>query len=300
MSKPEAKKLLLLAVITVLGVNAFILGKVWLNRSVVVAELTLSERELDMPYHWGMAKEDSSLRLNLAWTTPWLTSSEDDWYYLSRQQQRILRLQQPQFASFRFGSCADGYQRQQRSGWVLLEFNGQSYQGYLKQAEQHYAALRQRLAAEAAAELNTSMPQNTLQEAAKRRHEQQQRAEEQWRAAREEATRLFVIDAAADRNLLQQTLAKHSGPTAGQLLLVPADIQLSYTWCQDDKAEKQPEVLINRLAVQSLYVAKPYAQRLPIDTDRQQKIRFQAQVYYGRFAEPWIANLALASAAVSD
>ncbi|KRS20809.1 hypothetical protein AAY72_11645 [Alishewanella sp. WH16-1] len=300
MSKPEAKKLLLLAVITVLGVNAFILGKVWLNRSVVVAELTLSERELDMPYHWGMAKEDSSLRLNLIWTTPWLTSSEDDWQYLSRQQQRILRLQQPQFASFRFGSCTDGYQRQQRSGWVLLEFNGQSYQDYLKQAEQHYAVIQQRLIAEAAAELNAGMAQDRLQAAAKRRQEQQQRAEEQWRVAREEATRLFVIDAAADRNLLQQTLAKHSGPTAGQLLLVPADIQLSYTWCQNDKAEKQPEVLINRLAVQSLYVAKPYAQRLPIDTDRQQKTRFQAQVYYGRFAEPWIANLALASAAVSE
>ncbi|EIW87725.1 hypothetical protein AGRI_14430 [Alishewanella agri BL06] len=300
MSKPEAKKLLLLAVITVLGVNAFILGKVWLNRSVVVAELTLSERELDVPYHWGMAKEDSSLRLNIAWTTPWLTPNEDDWQYLSRQQQRILRLQQPQFASFRFGSCTDGYQRQQRSGWVLLEFNGQSYQDYLKQAEQHYAVIQQRLAAEAAAELNTGLAQDRLQAAAKRRQEQQQRAEEQWRVAREEATRLFVIDAAADRNLLQQTLAKHSGPTAGQLLLVPADIQLSYTWCQDDKAEKQPEVLINRLAVQSLYVAKPYAQRLPIDTDRQQKIRFQAQVYYGRFAEPWIANLALASGAVSD
>lgn len=293
MSKPEAKKLLLLAVITVLGVNAFILGKVWLNRSVVVAELTLSERELDMPYHWGMAKEDSSLRLNLIWTTPWLTSSEDDWQYLSRQQQRILRLQQPQFASFRFGSCTDGYQRQQRSGWVLLEFNGQSYQDYLKQAEQHYAVIQQRLIAEAAAELNAGMAQDRLQAAAKRRQEQQQRAEEQWRVAREEATRLFVIDAAADRNLLQQTLAKHSGPTAGQLLLVPADIQLSYTWCQDDKAEKQPEVLINRLAVQSLYVAKPYAQRLPIDTDRQQKIRFQAQVYYGRFAEPWISSLTL-------
>lgn len=293
MSKPEAKKLLLLAVITVLGVNAFILGKVWLNRSVVVAELTLSERELDMPYHWGMAKEDSSLRLNLAWTTPWLTPNEDDWQYLSRQQQRILRLQQPQFASFRFGSCTDGYQRQQRSGWVLLEFNGQSYQDYLKQAEQHYAVIQQRLAAEAAAELNAGMAQDRLQAAAKRRQEQQQRAEEQWRVAREEATRLFVIDAATDRNLLQQTLAKHSGPTAGQLLLVPADIQLSYTWCQDDKAEKQPEVLINRLAVQSLYVAKPYAQRLPIDTDRQQKIRFQAQVYYGRFAEPWISSLTL-------
>lgn len=293
MSKPEAKKLLLLAVITVLGVNAFILGKVWLNRSVVVAELTLSERELDMPYHWGMAKEDSSLRLNIAWTTPWLTPNEDEWYYLSRQQQRILRLQQPQFASFRFGSCTDGYQRQQRSGWVLLEFNGQSYQDYLKQAEQHYAVIQQRLIAEAAAELNAGMAQDRLQAAAKRRQEQQQRAEEQWRVAREEATRLFVIDAAADRNLLQQTLAKHSGPTAGQLLLVPADIQLSYTWCQNDKAAKQPEVLINRLAVQSLYVAKPYAQRLPIDTDRQQKTRFQAQVYYGRFAEPWISSLTL-------
>lgn len=293
MSKPEAKKLLLLAVITVLGVNAFILGKVWLNRSVVVAELTLSERELDMPYHWGMAKEDSSLRLNLIWTTPWLTPNEDEWQYLSRQQQRILRLQQPQFASFRFGSCTDGYQRQQRSGWVLLEFNGQSYQDYLKQAEQHYAVIQQRLIAEAAAELNTGLAQDRLQAAAKRRQEQQQRAEEQWRVAREEATRLFVIDAAADRNLLQQTLAKHSGPTAGQLLLVPADIQLSYTWCQNDKAAKQPEVLVNRLAVQSLYVAKPYAQRLPIDTDRQQKIRFQAQVYYGRFAEPWISSLTL-------
>jgi len=300
MSKPGAKKLLLLAVITVLGVNAFILGKVWLNRSVVVAELTLSERELDVPYHWGMAKEDSSLRLNIAWTTPWLTPNEDEWQYLSRQQQRILRLQQPQFASFRFGSCTDGYQRQQRSGWVLLEFNGQSYQDYLKQAEQHYAVIQQRLIAEAAAELNAGIAQDRLQAAAKRRQEQQQRAEEQWRVAREEATRLFVIDAAADRNLLQQTLAKHSGPTAGQLLLVPADIQLSYTWCQNDKAAKQPEVLVNRLAVQSLYVAKPYAQSLPIDTDRQQKTRFQAQVYYGRFAEPWIASLALASAAVSD
>lgn len=291
MSKPGAKKLLLLAVITVLGVNAFILGKVWLNRSVVVAELTFSERELALPYHWGMAKEDSSLRLNIAWTTPGLTSSEDDWQYLSRQQQRILRLQQPQFASFRFGNCADGYQRQQRSGWVLLEFNGQSYQDYLRQAEQHYAALQQRLAAEAAAELNTSMPQDALLEAAKRRHEQQRRAEEQWWVAREEATRLFVIDAAADRNLLQQTLTQRSGQNAGQLLIVPADIQLSYTWCQDDKAKKQPEVLVNRLAVESLYVAKPYAQRLPIDTDRQQKTRFQAQVYYGRFAEPWLSAL---------
>lgn len=295
MSKPEAKKLLLLAVITVLGVNAFILGKVWLNRSVIAAELTLSERELALPYHWGMANEDSSLRLNIAWTTPWLTSSEDDWQYLSRQQQRILRLQQPQFASFRFGSCTDGYQRQQRSGWVLLEFNGQSYQDYLKQAEQHYAALQQRLAAETAAELNAGIAQDRLQEAAKRRHELQRRAEEQWRVAREEATRLFVIDAAANRNLLQQALAKHSGPTAGQLLLVPADIQLSYTWCQNDKAAKQPEVLVNRLAVQSLYVAKPYAQHLPRDANRQHKIRFQAQVRYGRFAEPWLSALTLSA-----
>ena len=291
MSKPEAKKLLLLAVITVLGVNAFILGKVWLNRSVIAAELTLSERELDMPYHWGMAKEDSSLRLNLAWTTPWLTPNEDEWQYLSRQQQRILRLQQPQFASFRFGSCTDGYQRQQRSGWVLLEFNGQSYQDYLKQAEQHYAALQQRLAAETAAELNAGITQDRLQEAAKRRHELQRRAEEQWRVAREEATRLFVIDAAADRNLLQQTLTQRSGLNAGQFLIVPADLQLSYNWCQDDKPKNQPEVLVNRLAVESLYVAKPYAQILPRDTNRQHKVRFQAQVRYGRFAEPWISAL---------
>lgn len=293
MSKPGAKKLLLLALITVLGVNAFILGKVWLNRSVVVAELTLSERELGLPYPWGMAKEDSSLRLNITWTTPWLTPSEDEWHYLYRQQQRILALQEPQFASFRFGSCADGYQRQQRSGWVLLEFNGQSYQHYLTQAEQYYAALQQRLAAEAATELNTGLAQDRLPEAAKRRQEQQQRAEEQWRVAREEATRLFVIDAAADRNLLQQALTQRSGQTAGQLLIVPADIQLSYNWCQDDKLTKQPEVMINRLAVESLYVAKPYAQHLPRDINRQQKIRFQAQVRYGRFAEPWLSALTL-------
>jgi hypothetical protein len=293
MFKPGAKKLLLLAVITVLGVNACILGKVWLNRSVVVTELTLSERELRLPYQWGYTKEDSSLRLNIVWTTPWQMPNEDEGQYLYRQQQRILALQQPQFASFRFGSCADGYQRQQRSGWVLLEFNGQSYQDYLKQAEQYYVLLQQRLAAEAATELNASMPQDALQQAAKRRHEQQQGAEEQWRAAREEATRLFVIDAAADRNLLQQALTQRSGQNAGQLLIVPADIQLSYTWCQADKPKKQPEVIVNRLAVESLYVAKPYAQSLPRDTDRQQKIRFQAQVYYGRFAEPWLSALTI-------
>jgi len=294
MSKPGAKKRLLLAVmITVLGANAFILSNVWLNRSVVIAELTLSERELSLPYHWGMAKDDSSLRLNLAWTTPWLTPNEDEWHYLYRQQQRILTLQQPQFASFRFDSCEEGYQRQQRSGWVLVEFNGQSYQDYLKQTEQYYTALQQGLAAEAATQLHAGLAQDRLREATKRRQEQLQHAEEQWRVAREEATRLFVIDAAADRNLLQQTLAKHSGQTAGQLLIVPADIQLSYTWCQNDNAQKQPDVLVNRLAVQSLYVAKPYAQRLPIEIDRQQKIRFQAQVRYGRFAEPWLSALTL-------
>lgn len=276
MANPISQKLLWFAVAVVVLVNGVTLGKVLINRSATKAELVLSERELRLPYQYGFAGENSGRRISVKWTTPNPEPISDEWQYQYRHTNRTISLNDTHFASFQFAPCQqDRYRRQQQQAWVLLEFNGQSYADYQTKAEQYYALMHQE---------NPELK-------ADKQLEQQQRAADLLQTANERATRLYVIDAAATPELLQPVLAARPTTADSRLVIVPAEIQASYSRCTQAEQTKPNEIIVNRLAVQSLYVPRQLAAALPQNNDNIESISLRATVHYGKLHEPWISTL---------
>jgi len=274
-----AKKLLWLAVGLVLLVNAFILGKVYVNRSEVIARLTLSERELRLPYNYGFTKEDSSARVSLQWTTPnnepiGMEMNTWRWRY-----DRRLQLSAAHFSSFQFPDCTQKTRLlQKRSAWVLLEFNGRSYADYVTQAEQYHALIMGLTPA-----TNTELSEKEL--SAKR-----QQADEFLASVKFDNSRLFIIDAAAERKLLEVVQREYQAAANSQVLIVPAELRAGYYRC-DSKEQRTTEIIIDSLAVESLHIPMNLAQGFPHTGDAKQKAKFTAEIFYGRLFEPWISSL---------
>ncbi len=277
-NKIAAKKILWLAVGFVLLINGFILGKAYVNRSQVVAQLQLSERELQLPPNYGFSKEDSSARVSLQWTTPNtepidITMNQWRWQY-----DRRLQLSNTHFLSFQFPDCAQKTRlRQKRSAWALLEFNGQSYAEYVAQIEQYH-----RLIMGLAPTQNTELSEKEL--AQKRKD-----ADDFLTAAKKTHSRLFVVDAASERGLLEAAQRKHLTTANSQLFIVPAELRASGYRC-DKNDERTTEVSIENLAVESLYIPRHFVHHFPQDHDAQRKSKFTIEISYGRFFEPWVSD----------
>jgi hypothetical protein len=272
-----AKKLLWLAVGLVLLVNAFILGQVYMNRSGVIAQLQLSERELQFPRNYGFSKEDSSLRVDLHWTTPVTEPTDMNLNGWRWRHNRQLQLNDANFLSFQFPDCTQKTRMQERSAWVLLEFNGQSYTDYVVQVERYHALTMGLTPAQ-----NAGKSEKEL--VAKRKD-----ATEFLTEAKTESSRLFVIDAAADRGLLETAVRNRQSTDNSQLFILPAELRALYYRC--NKSEKRTtEVIIDKLAVESLYIPNYLSQHFPKDRDARRKAKFTMEVSYGRFFEPWVSG----------
>jgi hypothetical protein len=273
-----AKKLLWLAIGLVLLVNAFILGKVYVNRSEVIAQLQLSERELQLPNNYGFTKEDSSARVSLQWTTSNTEPIDINMNQWRWQYDRRLPLNDAHFLSFQFPDCAQKTRlRQKRSAWVLLELNGQSYAEDVAQVEQYHALI-----------MGLTPAQNT-EWSEKELSEKRKKADDFLTAAKTENSRLFVIDAAAERGLLETAQRKRQTTANSQLLIVPAELRAGHYRC-DNNEKRTTEVLIDNLAVGSLYIPKYFAQNFPQNSDAKLKAKFTAEISYGRLFEPWVSG----------
>lgn len=278
------KKLLWLAMGLVLLVNGFILGKVYVNRAEVIARLNLSERELRLPYNYGFAKENSSAGLSLNWTTPSAEPIDIDMNQWRWQYNRNVQLSSTHFSSFAFPDCAQEKRLlQKRRAWVLLEFNGQSYADYVTQVEQYHALIMGLTPA-----TNTDWSEKELAE-------KQTQANALLTAAKQDHSRLFVIDAAAERELLE--VVQRDAPTipTSQRVIVPAELRAGYYRC-DTKEQRTTEVIIDSLTVESLHIPRHLAQGFPQDGDAKRKTTFTAEISYGRLFEPWISSLKTAEA----
>jgi len=268
--------MLWLALGCVLLVNGFMLGKVYFNRSEVIATLELTERELRLPYGYGFEKEDSSARVSLQWSTPVRAPVDpglESWHWYHDRQ---LQLSEDHFASFNFAACSETYRvERKKPGWVLLEFNGSSYADFVARAEQHHASLQ------------NSQPANDTEAAKKELSEKQKNAAEFLRSAKATQSRLFIVDAAADRQLLERARDKRPLTDGARLLVVPADIQPSYTRCDKD-IQLGTAIQVMNLAVESLYIPRELAR--DFKNESSQSTKFIADIYYGRFYEPWVAG----------
>lgn len=206
------KTLVCAAIGCIFLVNAFILAKVYVNRSEVVTKVSWSDRELALPHNYGFAKEDSSRKLNIRWVTPETSPDKfdsDSWGWTSRS---ALSLSNEHFASFRFPACEEKNKRPKLPAWVLLEFNGASFNDYIEKVEQHRQFIYGLQSTVEAA--------YSEKELADKRDD----ADKLLAETKNESTRLYVIDAASDPQLLEIAKQKRAATSAGQLLIVPAEI----------------------------------------------------------------------------
>ncbi|MEN0038046.1 MAG: DUF4824 family protein [Cellvibrio sp.] len=275
----STKKLAWLAVAFVLVVNIVILGKVFFNRSEVITTLQLSERELQFPYNYGFKKEDSSKRLSIQWSALNSNPVSLDYNELRWHLDRTLVLSPAHYSSFQFPSCDnDKRQLNKKSGWVLLEFNGQSYTDYVTKTEQYHSLI------------HSQEPTSDSELAKKELNEKREEADKLLQEAKNSITRLIAIDAAATRSALEKVMQARNISGKTKLLIVPTEVEVNYRYSCNHAKNKERDIFINELSVSSLYLPKHFAQELTFNNGKSTS-PFIAVVNYGRLYEPWIGSL---------
>lgn len=260
------KRLLWIAFAFLLLVNLSVLSHSFYNRQHAEARLTLSERELDLPGNYGFNKENSGLSLSLSWA---IASKGDD--AKSFTYSNHLMLSPEHYASLGFSNECDQQRKISRvEGYVLLEFNGATHQENIAQAKKYRDQLLEQQAA------GSQNIEDALQA-----------ARERVLALEDYESRLYVVDAAASKVLLQMALAHRSQETPGEYLIAPGLIRDFYRDC-DTTEENMHSVYVSRLFVKDIYVPRKYHS---LFADRNHKHTFLADIAFGKLDEPWLESL---------
>lgn len=263
----RAQKILLVGgVALIVAVNAFVLAGVAWNRSGVPGSaLTLTQRELSLPYAFGLDGERGGVEVVLLWRSPMLDDNAEAAYdmhygrgpdWLGADKLREL--------GFDLKGERDAY-RQKREVYVVLELAGADWQAALAQAQRRL----DRALARGNAEKQDIDAQKSAQEALK--YEQHK------------ASRLFAVDAGLDAAALRQRY-----PDTRRHLIVVATVTPS-VMVIDKKTTFSGH--IGELAVARISV--PHALRGAMDgIDRSAldsgRAAFEMDVAWGRRFEPWV------------
>lgn len=259
--------------------NIAVLSGVAYNRSGDPdARITLSERELKLPYRFY--RENSGLALRLVWRV--LGSNEDEISYSNWSSPAWLdaeKLQELGFDTDLLLSTEKGFNRQKESiskeVFIVLEKSGDSYKESLARAQR---ALEKQ---EKALELNKNDKnlKSKVEDAQKRL--QRERIEE---------SRLFAIDAGVDKENLR---ARYGDQT--KFIITKAIIRPGYHYRDKNSAITG---YISRLSVGSIHVSLKYLKSFDAllaqqhsSKDTTNAPRYEVDIAYGRRLEPWILSV---------
>ena len=263
----RAQKILLVGgVALIVAVNAFVLAGVAWNRSGEPGSaLTLTQRELSLPYAFGLDGERGGIDVALLWRAPMRDDNADAAYdmhygrgpdWLDADKLREL--------GFDLKEERDAY-RQKREVYVVLELAGGDWQAALAQAQRRL----DRALARDNAEKQDVDAQKSAQEALK--YEQQK------------ASRLFAVDAGLDAAALRQRY-----PDTHRHLIVVATVTPS-VMVIDKKTTfsgRIGELAVARISVpHALRGAMDGIDRSALDSGR---ATFEMDVAWGRRFEPWV------------
>ncbi|HTN93600.1 MAG TPA: DUF4824 family protein [Gallionella sp.] len=266
----------------ILLTNAVALLGVHRNRSgEPESVLTLTQRELQRPYGWGMNRENSGVSLRILWRVP--TAGRSMNYLYSGGN--ALWLDQAKMASLGFdvGPSRDmqdiyrwSSRQLSREVLLVLELDGPAYQQALQQAQQ--------FAEEQDAKLAALPDDKSLQAGAKTAHDQA-RMEEQ------ENSRLFAVDAGLDPDELR---AKY--PDRNRYAIVRAQVRPSYA-----SGPGQIAGYIDKISIDEIRVPHEFHSAFDIrvrpaipGTPASGRRTFEATVAFGRRMEPWIVGISTA------
>ncbi|SDH02808.1 protein of unknown function [Pseudomonas benzenivorans] len=268
MNAQSTRRRLWLGLGLILLSNAVALAGVYYNRSgEPESRLTLSERELRLPYgDWLGHEENSGLRLELVWRR-----ADESWQldWLSEDKLRALGFRLPE-------SAADDWPRRlsrqlARPVLLVLELDGPAYRRQLDRARQALAEAQERVQAR---------PQD--------RELQRQRDGRQEQLTQEErhASRLFLVDAGLDAQALRQAY-----PDRQRYLLLAGRLKPYESAGQPGQRRFSAAVY-----PESPRIGVPHALRgvfagwQPGGGYREEGPRVRVQVAFGRRHEPWMVD----------
>lgn len=278
-------RFLLAGITLIVLTNAVALvGAVYNRTGTPEAVLKLSQRELALPYNWGLERENSGLALNLTWRT----LGEDDEENLmplsgGTGSPGWLNQQKLQDLGFVIPAMKAGIDADKRFIWftakevlIVLELNGSAYQSSLEHARQRFTHQEALLAVNPGKEEFTHRVE---------------RARKNLISEEQDASRLFVVDAGLD----QETL-RGKYPDRNKYLILKGQVR-PYLNTQRGKIRMIGEV--ETLSVESIHVPLEHkhildlVRRAPQSDQSNVAPPYTVEVAFGQRLEPWIIGVSV-------
>lgn len=270
---------LLTGLVMIIVGNTVALTGIYYNRSGMPdAKITMTQRELRIPYYSSFQSENSGIAFNLEWRTindnsnyvsHWGTP---DWLNKSKLTELGFNTHYSETAPHAYR-----YYRKMlpREAYVVLEYNGPVYAMQLKQAQEK---LKQQ------ERLSREFPDNKKYQSALKR------AKIALENERDSNSRLIAIDAGADRNALRRKY-----PDRSRYIIATAQISIGlYT----NKYKTYLAGTIQALNINS--ITAPYAIRRQLEPylgsnnySKWQNLKYKVTVAYGKRLEPWITDFSI-------
>ena len=273
--------------------NVIVLAGVAYNRSGEPdATVQLTERELHWQKHWDITdKEDTGLYLTLEWSMPgfqshrWDSTRKRNWM----NREKLVEMGFDTDFPLEDKKASRYYSHQlPRQAYVVLEFNGDAYQEWLKEAKQRIEEIKQEL----------------IEEKKEKKKKELENNIKQIRQDLITQSHLFAIDGGPDPQILRNQYSDRS-----KYIITPAifDISMNYIPRKKDppKSSKKPYLSgwIRKLSIPTVHVTSNFRDffRTSIKTHTLTYIpsnkmlsdvepRYQITLSYGQRYEPWIAD----------
>ena len=281
MSRRPQKRTAIAGVALIVLVNAVILGGAAWNRSGEPdAVVTLTERELRLPYRGERERENSGISLQLRWSVlPQDVTQYDAWETTVPAWLDAARLEALGFPVAGATASPEAERRFNkglpRTAFVVLEYDGTAYRALLARVKS-YAARRQALA------MQHPDDKGIVDEA--------KAAEQQSSHMDSAATRLYAVDAGLDPAALRRQY-----PDRSRYLIAPGSIRAQVYHGKDGVPTL--EAYVDDLAVERIHL--PFAYRkvleplldMPQRNQEEDTPRYTVSLAYGRRYEPWIVSV---------
>jgi hypothetical protein len=282
---------MLFGIALILVTNAIVLAGVYYNRSgEPESTITLTERELGLPYYYMGNAENSGIELQLMqrsgvsayFSSDYQSPEILDWFNKEKLAELGFDVTEPinEDAEKRI------YQRLKEKEVILvLEFNGAAYQSVLQAAQKHYdKVLAEQSPAQDNGQKNTEKKNNGNQ------NYKLKQAEENLAREKTSASRLFVVDAGQDRYVLR---AKYPDRAKYFFMkgLVMAQIK------KNRSGESRYVGYVKSLSNNTIHVPLQHHEVLKgvmaDNTHRNQNEppRYEATINIGRRLEPWLVGV---------
>lgn len=284
----SSRNLFFISFILLLATNAFVLNGIASNRADVESIVTLTERELQLPYR--LRKENSGLFLRLQWRTlnknnalySYSNGGSPTWF--NQEKLQVLGYNSTELDYYRIKSSYKSRNRKPLSKevFIVLEINSPLHNVILEQVKQEFEKQKALFAAD-----NTD----------KHLRNKYERAEQQLNREQVSASRLYAIDAGLDPTTLR---LKYEDAT--RFIIAKGVVEPNYVY-NDDKKSRVVTGHIKRLAIEKLHIPlkqrKLFEKFLSKNTTyrpNNKPPRFEVKLAYGSRLEPWFESVLSLSA----